>query len=176
MSNVRHTKNMSRLLLFIAVIQWVLTSPLARAETLCDSADRVYFSCKTKKNKFLSVCHSAYGDQYRYGTREHLELVFPKNESEASREYSVIGSATQNYSPEREEIHFNTGTHRYTVINVASKSKRDGKYHVFHAGVFVFELGAYEDGSPDDRSLGFIPCIIDDSNFVRMKGWGRLEK
>jgi hypothetical protein len=87
--------------------------------TLCESQEAIYFSCPLPNGKVVSVCASGNKKpssgyvQYRYGTPEKLELVYPQSKIPPEGQFYVVnaseGSANLN------TIKFYIGRYTYFV-------------------------------------------------------------
>lgn len=122
------------ILIFFCTPLLFLSSQMAHAQndekevTLCKPSEDIYFSCPMK-NKIVSVCakNNVSPDagyvQYRYGTTEDIEMIYPKNNVPPRDIFSITdaseGSAAQ------ENLKFKNGSYDYVL------------YHGFTNGLYV---------------------------------------
>ncbi len=135
------------------------TSSPVSSPSLCHSGEQIYLSCTVEKGaKQLALCGR--GDdsratpdnylQYRYGTKNRIELLYPvvRSESIAKFEQHTIYQKTARTSAY--EIHFRNGQFEYVVYSYqhpAGDDERDG--YISDAGVRV---------ARDGKALADIRC------------------
>ncbi|WP_020563748.1 hypothetical protein [Methylosarcina fibrata] len=92
------------------------------ADGLCLDREQTVFSCITDKSaKWISVCASPALDkkdsylQYRFGTREKIELQFPADKSNAIAQFKF--DHYFRYRVDRSELSFDIGPYRYSVFH-----------------------------------------------------------
>ncbi|MBX7149235.1 hypothetical protein K1X76_09110 [bacterium] len=77
---------MKKIITFLGLYLWAFNT---MAMGLCDKAEVTYFSCPVKGGKTLSVCGKKAGEtltflQYRFGTAQKKELVYPADNAKPS--------------------------------------------------------------------------------------------
>ncbi|MGZ8189068.1 MAG: hypothetical protein ACXWTN_09945 [Methylosarcina sp.] len=92
------------------------------ADGLCRNSEQTIFSCITNKSsKLISVCASPTLDkkdsyiQYRFGTREKIELQFPAEKNNSIPQFKF--DHYFRYQVDRTELSFSIGPHRYAVFH-----------------------------------------------------------
>jgi hypothetical protein len=99
------------------------TAPLNGS--LCAADERVYFSCQVDKSaKRIALCGQVEGLtgrgvhgflQYRFGTREHPEMVYPSSRDNSLEKFKYGGAYQKLGRMESREISFHSGSFDYTV-------------------------------------------------------------
>ena len=120
-SNVRPSK-----VLRAAVTAVSLTAVVASslAESLCTKGEVTYFSCNTAGGKVASLCGAKIEDrstlptylQYRYGTIQELELVYPSTLTNSTANFNGVY-----FSPAGEglaAVVFNPGIFEYSIVGL----------------------------------------------------------
>ena len=126
----------------------LLTATQSYAQALCDLDQDVYFSCKTKSQKTVSICDDRkLGLQYRFGTRSHVELIHPKKEREQS---DVYLHSSEGHTSAEMNINFKVWKHGYLVY-AHGDSIGEKRYKTNVAGVTVFK---------NDLVIGHIECTV----------------
>jgi hypothetical protein len=99
--------------------------------TLCSQHEDIYFSCPFIDGKIVSVCalhntspNSGYV-QYRYGTPEKLELMYPETKSPPKNRFFYV-NATEG-SANRDILKFKNGKYTYII------------YQAFFSGLTVLK-------------------------------------
>jgi hypothetical protein len=107
-----------------------LSSPALARESLCNANESAVFSCSVGK-KLVSLC--ATGDlnettgalYYRYGLKDHVEMVFPENASHPKSNF-VLGG-TMYSGGGGDFVRFVKGEYTYTVYSEFGKGwEREG--------------------------------------------------
>jgi hypothetical protein len=119
--------------------------------SLCAADERVYFSCQAGKGpKRIALCGQVKGGadgvrgflQYRFGTREHPEMVYPSSRDESLEKFTFGGAYQKLGRMESKEISFHSGSFGYTVYTESyplGDAESDGYAH--GAGVRVAKGG-----------------------------------
>lgn len=107
--------------------------PAKRASCLCDKNEERFFSCQTAQHKSISVCARPDGlIQYRFGTRDKVELRYPESPSETLRYANYMRFQTENY-----EVSFDSAGATYSVFDYT-----EGREH--SAGVRILKADGKE--------------------------------
>jgi hypothetical protein len=92
------------------------------ADGLCLDREQTVFSCTTDRaSKLISVCASPALDkkdsylQYRFGTREKIELQFPAEKNSSIPQFKF--EHYFRYRVDRSELSFSIGPYRYAVFH-----------------------------------------------------------
>jgi hypothetical protein len=130
----------------------VFTAWASAAESLCAADERVYFSCQAGKGpKRIALCGQVKGLagrgvhgflQYRFGTREHLEMVYPSSRDDSLEKFKYGGAYQKMGRMESKEISFHSGSFDYTVYTESyplGDAESDG--YADEAGVRVAKGG-----------------------------------
>jgi hypothetical protein len=57
----------------------------------CTAAEQTYFACQTSKQQFISACGTLPGQlQYRFGTKQAVQLPYPADATESHDERAVV--------------------------------------------------------------------------------------
>src|SRR5262245_43183198 len=83
---------------------------------LCDSSEKTFFSCRTARGKWITVCGASTNSsriQYRFGTSKSVELRYPRDNGEAPLRYAHFARA----GVERLEVSFDTLGAHYSVFD-----------------------------------------------------------
>jgi hypothetical protein len=120
--------------------------------SLCAADERVYFSCQAGKGpKRIALCGQVKGLtgrgvhgflQYRFGTREHLEMVYPSSRDDSPEKFKYGGAYQKMGRMESKEISFHSGSFDYTVYTESyplGDAESDG--YADEAGVRVAKGG-----------------------------------
>jgi len=119
--------------------------------SLCAADERVYFSCQAGKGpKRIALCGQVTGGaggehdflQYRFGTREHLEMVYPSSREDSVDKFTFGGAYQKMGRMESKEISFHSGSYDYTVYTMSyplGDAESDGYAH--DSGVRVARAG-----------------------------------
>lgn len=113
----------------IVLIGGVFVGPVFGDEvdaTLCTSQENIYFSCPLDGGKIVSVC--AHGNdepssgyvQYRYGTPEKVELIYPQKEVSPKGRFFVVNASEG--SVNKDIIKFKNGKYTYIVAQASVSS------------------------------------------------------
>jgi hypothetical protein len=94
---------------------------LAQSESLCFSAEEVFFSCNIENSaKLLSICGKIQGEkyiQYRYGRPENIELIFPKVGTDAFKKFSLGWGLSQDRRyRDNFRVNFSISSYEYSVF------------------------------------------------------------
>jgi hypothetical protein len=123
------------------------------AETLCSKNEHQYFSCGIYgSNKIVSICgnvdlenrnlesfeadEDAYM-QYRFGTKNNIELTFPKEKKLSIGKF--YGQNIHTHFVSVENINFRIGQYHYSVEN-SSSSLDDNSSNIF-TGIIIYKVG-----------------------------------
>jgi hypothetical protein len=98
--------------------------------SLCAADERVYFSCQAGKGpKRIALCGQVTDGtgglkvdgfmQYRFGTREHLDMVYPSSRKESLDKFTYGGAYQKMGRMESKEISFKSGSFDYTVYTMS---------------------------------------------------------
>ena len=110
-------------------------APAALSQTHCSAAERSIFSCEIGR-KVLSLCSSPDLDetkgwlQYRFGTLDKLELVFPEGREHPKKHFRSLRNYSSVEQALIQELGFKKGNTGYTVYREDVKGKKE-------AGVYV---------------------------------------
>ena len=120
------------------------------ADGLCHAGEQTYFSCPTKRHKTISLCGSLPATlQYRYGKPPAVELAFPDDAAQGTRQLATAHYAR--YQTDRTEVTFSRngvdyalfdyteGGHRTAGVRVTTPDGTD--HEVDCAGAIRGELG-----------------------------------
>jgi hypothetical protein len=94
--------------------------------TLCTSQENIYFSCPLDGGKIVSVCASGNDKpstgyvQYRYGTPEKVELIYPRKEVSPMGRFFVVNASEG--SVNKDIIKFKNGKYTYIVAQASVSS------------------------------------------------------
>ena len=141
--------------LALSVYSWAQSSK--RSGCLCGAQEKKFFSCRTAGGKSIALCGRSDGlIQYRFGTRQKVELQFPPDASQTLRYAGYMRSQTENY-----EISFSVSNATYTVFDYMEEGERaagvrvtksDGTEAVMKCdGKFVSRLAELESHLPCDK-------------------------
>lgn len=115
---------------------------VANADSLCNTPEETFFSCKISgTDKLVSLCGNALSEeagfwlQYRFGSHKHLELAYPpshgKNHELFSANKIFVGYHRRSNGFDT-EVKFRIGSHRYTVFEwMPGEGEQVAKYGVF---------------------------------------------
>lgn len=87
--------------------------------TLCALEEDIYFSCPLPGNKIVSICASGNINpdsgyvQYRYGSPEHVEMLFPLKKSPPKNKFFTVNASEG--SVNKGIIKFKNGSYTYIV-------------------------------------------------------------
>jgi hypothetical protein len=108
-----------------------LVAHVASAAGLCSAGEATVFSCELKENhKFVSLCSSRdLTDkngfiQYRYGTKEKIELIFPKDLVNSRAQFGYDEYSRPDLSTF--VVGFNNGGYRYEISETTEGGSDDG--------------------------------------------------
>jgi hypothetical protein len=96
--------------------------------SLCAADERVYFSCQAGNvSKRIALCGQVKGAadgvrgflQYRFGTREHPEMVYPGSRDESLDKFTYGGAYQKLGRMESKEVRFHNGSFDYTVYTMS---------------------------------------------------------
>lgn len=109
---------------------------IGTARGLCAEKETVYFSCKTKKQRWIALCGAVPETlQYRFGREGNVEFKFPQNISEGAN--SFLFADYMRYQTNRTEVRFRNGDIDYVIFSYME----DGGHQ---AGVRVTTLDGKE--------------------------------
>ncbi len=117
------------------------------AASLCDKRESVVFECSIGK-KMVAVCaenstlQGVSHVQYRYGVKDHLELVYPKNVQSLSS--SMAYSRKAYASGGEQQINFSDNGYDYSVFDRSTRTgfRTDGQHDTqFTSGLVVKKNG-----------------------------------
>jgi hypothetical protein len=122
--------NRSGLYLSVALLgahHLALASKPALNASLCAADEHVYFSCQAEKSaKRIALCGQVKGGngvqgflQYRFGTREHPEMVYPSSRNESLEKFTYDGAYQKTARMDTSEVSFHSGSFDYTVYIVS---------------------------------------------------------
>jgi hypothetical protein len=136
--------------------------------SLCAADERVYFSCQVGKgSKRIALCGQVKGAadgvrgflQYRFGTREHTEMIYPSSRDESLDKFTYGGAYQKLGRMESKEVSFHSGSFDYTVYTSSyplGDAESDG--YARDAGVRVVrdgkEVATVKCGGEPQESLG----------------------
>jgi hypothetical protein len=145
----------------------------ALSATLCAADEHVYFSCQAGKSaKRIALCGQVKGSpgevlgflQYRFGTREHPDMVYPSSRNESLEKFKYGGAHQKMGRMDSREISFHSGSFDYTVYTMSyplGDAESDGYgeesgVRVARAGkdVVTVKCGSAPEGSLSD--LGWL--------------------
>ena len=115
---------MPRLLRPIAFVAGALIANacLSAQATHCTTDEQIFFNCKVRSGKLISVCasknlsaESGYV-QYRSGPLGRTELQYPATRLEGPEHFAL--ESHRPYQAESELLHFSVGEHEYSVYQV----------------------------------------------------------
>lgn len=130
----------------ITFLVLLLSANICLSSTLCGSNELVYFSCSTGK-KMISMCtsnpineNSGYL-QYRYGTTNKVEFIYPTRKSHPLNLFTEYSSAFS--GGVIGHINFTNGSYTYAVYNSLTKEfyKNGTSGHRKESGVKVVKNG-----------------------------------
>lgn len=140
--------------------------------SLCAADERVYFSCQTGKgSKRIALCGQVKGAadgargflQYRFGTREHPEMIYPGSRDESLEKFTYGGAYQKLGRMESKEIRFHNGSFDYTVYKMSyplGDAESDGYAH--EAGVRV---------AKDGKEVATVKCGGEPQEALGELGW-----
>lgn len=168
--------NRSSLYLLMALLGAHSLAPAAKAPlnaSLCAADERVYFSCQAEKSaKRIALCGQVKGLtgggvhgflQYRFGTREHLEMVYPSSRDDSLEKFKYGGAYQKMGRMESKEISFHSGSFDYTVYTESyplGDAESDG--YADEAGVRV---------ARDGKDLATVKCGDKPQGSLSGLGW-----
>lgn len=144
------------ILLAIVAIFGATTPVEVVAETLCSRNEHQYFSCDIYgSNKIVSICGNVDLDktnsesfeadegayiQYRFGTKNNIELTFPNEKKLSIGKF--YGQNIHTHFVSVENINFRIGQYHYSVENSSSSldSLDDNSSNTF-TGVIIYKVG-----------------------------------
>lgn len=151
--------------------------------SLCSTDEAILFSCHIRgRNKTLSICgaqritESTGYIQYRFGTKDKVDLVFPEAKQPPlglfTKTFSAsYGSGVRSTALDA-SVTFSTGQHTYIVysdwINGSPEALNDDRHGVFgyHTGVKVYKNKKLISKLACDGDLGLIGAPEDiEKNF-----------
>lgn len=106
-------------------------------DSLCKQGEIVFFSCKVKDSqKTISICGNRQMGvdtaipvtsedwiQYRFGTSQNVEMVYPAKKAGALEKFSYLfQNSNQNYI---EELSFQILTYSYTVFKIMPREVKE---------------------------------------------------
>lgn len=90
---------------------------------LCNGSETTYFTCQTLQSKTISVCGSPPKTlQYRFGTRERIELSFPQDATQGQS--SFLYSHYYRAQTDRTEVTFRNENVDYAIFDYAENGKQ----------------------------------------------------
>lgn len=103
---------------FVALSMAAISGVVCAEETLCKSNENIYFSCRIRSGKIISLCKKKEGELeksiiYKFGSGKRVELSFPQNVDE-NNEFMFnhyIRSGVDYLA-----ISFHSGSYRYSVF------------------------------------------------------------
>ncbi len=132
--------------------------------TLCGPNEVVRFSCSTGR-KLLSVCTSpdlsrtAGYIQYRFGTKDHLELEYPRDRRNSQ---GLFKESSVGYSRGGEtHLSFSVASYKYVVVDVLTGLDPNKGEHSEASGVVILlkNRAVPKDRElPSDSVVRVIPC------------------
>ena len=136
--------------------------------SLCTADERVYFSCQAGKGSArIALCGQVKGSadgvrgflQYRFGTRAHLDMVYPSARDESLDKFAYGGAYQKLGRMESKEVSFHNESFDYTVYTMSypvRDAESDGYDH--EAGVRVArggkEVATVKCGGEPQEALG----------------------
>jgi hypothetical protein len=109
-------------------------------ETLCHAGESIYFSCKTRKGKIISLCgtKTENGDTYlyyRFGKRDNIEMEYP---DAWNKEYITKFSYIRRSRAQLDDVSvlFRQGGYEYNLYSYYDGERSDKKFYVNH-GIIV---------------------------------------
>jgi hypothetical protein len=141
--------------------------------SLCQADERVYFSCQAGNGpKRIALCGQVKGGagvhgflQYRFGTREHPEMVYPSSRNESLEKFTYGGAYQKMGRMDSREVSFHSGSFDYTVYITSyplGDAESDG--YGSESGVRVTR-GA--------KDVATIKCGSEPEEFLSGLGWLR---
>jgi hypothetical protein len=135
-------------------------APASASDSLCTATEQVFFSCPIKASaKLASVCGRA-GDylQYRFGSHDKPELVFPKAKAGSIEKFQVANEYVPSAFYESHQLSFQSGGTDYRVYAMTRQDGgRDSPPDRF-GGVIVSSAGGRDItipcGASPDNELG----------------------
>ncbi|EAT12329.1 hypothetical protein RED65_15858 [Bermanella marisrubri] len=129
--------------LLLVILLFFVTAH-SNSESLCLPSEKTYFSCATKKNKFISVCGSPKIKsnqrsyiQYRYGTFDNIELEYPKDRKGSLNSFSFTHYFRSQY--DLTELEFVNSDYQYSIFWIYDgESKQDRKVD---SGIRIKKVG-----------------------------------
>lgn len=140
--------------------------------SLCAADERVYFSCQAGKgSKRIALCGQVKGGadgvhgflQYRFGTREHLDMAYPSAREASLDKFSFGGAYQKMGRMESKEVSFHNGDFDYTVYTMSyplGDAESDG--YAREAGVRVARGG---------KDVATVKCGGDPQEALGELGW-----
>jgi hypothetical protein len=165
----------SNLYLLVALLGAGGVAPAAGAPlkpSLCSADERVYFSCQADKGaKRIALCGQVKGSpdgvrgflQYRFGTREHPDLVYPSSRNESLEKFTYGGANQKLGRMESREVSFHSGSFDYTVYTMSyplGDAESDGYGH--ESGVRV---------ARDGKDVATVKCGSEPEGTLWDLGW-----
>ncbi|WP_143505415.1 hypothetical protein [Pseudomonas sp. ICMP 460] len=104
-------------------ISWVQAHDDEIEKTLCSANEKIYFSCTFSDEKIVSICASGNSDpssgyvQYRYGTPNNIEMMFPQKQLPPMKRFFVVNASEG--SVNKDIIKFKNGSYTYLVSQMS---------------------------------------------------------
>lgn len=108
----------------ISVSSWAQSAKPSAC--LCNAQEKRFFSCRTARGKSIALCGTPEGVvQYRFGTRQKIELTFPTQADQTLRYASYMRFQTENY-----EISFDVSGTKYSVFEYSEEGEHSAGVRV----------------------------------------------
>lgn len=130
--------------------------------SLCRAGETTYFSCPTARHKTISLCGRLPAVQYRYGKADKVELAFPADASQGSRQLAY--AHYMRYRTERSEVGFGHDGVDYAVFDDTEDGRRRAGVRVTTAEGIDHEVACNGPVEGDLDSLGkSLSCDADNA-------------
>ncbi|RRS03368.1 hypothetical protein EIP75_15565 [Aquabacterium soli] len=132
--------------------------------SLCQTGETVWFSCRVGPAKTVSLCGTRETLQYRFGTPQHLELMYPAT---ASTGYTAFRWAHHaRFQADRMQVSFNNRGVDYILFDHTENGQREAgldvasKQRLRCTGALQSRMAQLKDKLPcdDDSALNLGTC------------------
>jgi hypothetical protein len=108
------------------------------SDGLCDAAETTYFACKTRGDRWISLCGKKAGVQYRFGRRGAVEFQYPASAPEGLQKLFL--SHHSRFQTERLEVRFENAGTEYVLFDYLEGQTRTAGLRVVTADQKEHEL------------------------------------
>lgn len=138
---IYYVVNLKVFILFFSILFII---PLAYGNSnnsLCKESEKVFFNCKTKRQKIISLCGSqdlAKNQgylQYRFGKKEKVELTFPKKQTSSAA--SFFYAHYSRFKTDYLHVNFSNDGTQYSIF----VNREDDRKQPLSSGVTVTSQG-----------------------------------